>query len=265
MNRDRALSAMVRYARLNFGEHSIYKGSELATKRKEVISTGIKQLDNALGVGGIPAGNIIEIHGLESTGKTALALHIVKRFQERNKKILYVDADRALCVEYMAMCGVTKRNIYMLNMDTLEDTFQAIRNLIPVFDLIVIDTLSAIPTVEEIETTGQYLEVQNKSAKILSNEWAHIKHKLVKYNSTMIVINQMREKVGILWGNPLFALGGRALKAYSTISIDMRFMGIEKHDGEIIGQLARADIVKNKCAPPYRSAELKMMYGFGIE
>lgn len=86
MNRDRALSKMVRYARLNFGEHSIYKGSEFATKRKEVISTGIKQLDNALGVGGIPAGNIIEIHGLESTGKTALALHIVKKFQRRNKK-----------------------------------------------------------------------------------------------------------------------------------------------------------------------------------
>lgn len=86
MNRDRDLSAMVRYARLNFGEHSIYKGGELATKRKEVISTGIKQLDNALGVGGIPAGNIIEIHGLESTGKTALALHIVKKFQRRNKK-----------------------------------------------------------------------------------------------------------------------------------------------------------------------------------
>lgn len=265
MDRDRALSKMVRYARLNFGEHSIYKGSEFATKRKEVISTGIKQLDNALGVGGIPAGNIIEIHGLESTGKTALALHIVKKFQRRNKKILYVDADRALCSEYLTMAGVSNRNLYMLNLYTLESIFDAIRTLIPVFDLIVIDTLSAIPTNEEMSCFGQYLEVGNKTAKILSNTWAIIKRDLARHNSTMIVLDQMREKIGILWSNPLFALGGRALKEYSSISIDMHYMGVEKHNGEIIGQLARANIVKNKCAPPYRSAELKMMYGFGIE
>lgn len=265
MNRSNALLTMELYANKNYGDSAIIKGDVFASRRKEVYPTGLKQFDAALGVGGIPAGNIIEIHGLENTGKTALALHIVKSFQKRNKKILYVDADRALCIEYMAMCGVTERNIYMLNMDTLEDTFQAIRTLIPVFDLIVIDTLSAIPTKEETAQTGQYLEVQNKSAKILSNEWAHIKHELARYNSTMIVINQMREKVGISWGNPLFALGGRALKAYSTISICMRYMGAEKRQGDIIGQGARADIEKNKCAPPYRSAELKMMYGFGIE
>ncbi len=265
MNRDRALSAMERYACLNFGEHSIIKGWQLTRKRKEVISTGIKQLDNALGVGGIPAGNIIEIHGLESTGKTALALHIVKEFQRHNKKILYVDADRALCSEYLIMSGVSNRNLYMLNLNTLESVFDAIRTLIPVFDLIVIDTLSAIPTNEEMSCFGQYLEVENKTAKILSNTWAIIKRDLAKHGGTMIVLNQMREKIGILWGNPLFALGGRALKEYSSISIDMHYMGAEKRNGEIIGQLARADIVKNKCAPPYRSAELKMMYGFGIE
>ena len=133
MNRSNALLTMELYANKNYGDSAIIKGDVFASRRKEVYPTGLKQLDAALGVGGIPAGNIIEIHGLESTGKTALALHIVKSFQKRNKKILYVDADRALCVEYMAMCGVTMRNIYMLNMDTLEDAFQAIRTLIPVF------------------------------------------------------------------------------------------------------------------------------------
>ena len=164
----------------------------------------------------------------------------------------------------MAMCGVTKRNIYMLNMDTLEDAFQAIRTLIPVFDLIVIDTLSAIPTFEEMATAGQYLEVENKTAKLLSNEWAYIKHELVRNNSTMIVINQMREKIGVLWGDPLFALGGRALRAYSAISICMRFMGAEKRHGDIIGHNVRADIEKNKCAAPYRSAEITILYGKGM-
>lgn len=188
-----------------------------------------------------------------------------RKCQRRNKKILYVDADRALCSEYLTMAGVSNRNLYMLNLYTLESIFDAIRTLIPVFDLIVIDTLSAIPTNEEMSCFGQYLEVGNKTAKILSNTWAIIKRDLARHNSTMIVLDQMREKIGILWGNPLFALGGRALKEYSSISIDMHYMGVEKHNGEIIGQLARADIVKNKCAPPYRSAELKMMYGFGIE
>ena len=264
MNRSNALLTMELYANKNYGDSAIIKGDVFASRRKEVYPTGLKQLDAALGVGGIPAGNIIEIHGLESTGKTALALHIVKSFQKRNKKILYVDADRALCVEYMAMCGVKKRNIYMLNMDTLEDAFQAIRTLIPVFDLIVIDTLSAIPTFEEMATAGQYLEVENKTAKLLSNEWAYIKHELVRNNSTMIVINQMREKIGVLWGDPLFALGGRALRAYSAISICMRFMGAEKRHGDIIGHNVRADIEKNKCAAPYRSAEITILYGKGM-
>lgn len=265
MNRSNALLTMELYANKNYGDSAIIKGDVFASRRKEVYPTGLKQFDAALGVGGIPAGNIIEIHGLESTGKTALALHIVKKFQKRNKKILYVDADRALCSEYLIMSGVSNRNLYMLNLNTLESIFDAIRTLIPVFDLIVIDTLSAIPTNEEMSCFGQYLEVENKTAKILSNTWAIIKRDLARHNSTMIVLDQMREKIGILCGNPLFALGGRALKEYSSISIAMHYMGVEKHDGEIIGQLARADIVKNKCAPPYRSAELKMMYGFGIE
>ncbi len=258
------LLVMETYARKNYGDSAIIKGSEFSAQRKEVCATGIKQLDDALGVGGIPAGSIVEIHGLESTGRTALALHIAKKFQRRNKRILYIDADRALCSKYLSMNGITKRNLYMLNLDTLESVFDAIRTLIPVFDLIVIDTLSAIPTEAEMMCFGQYLETQNKTAKILANTWAIIKRDLARNNSTMIVIDQMREKFGVLFGNPLFALGGRSLKAYSTISIDMCFMGTEKHNGEVVGQLARADIVKNKCAPPYRSAELKMMYGVGM-
>lgn len=254
MSRIDDLLVMETYARKNYGDSVVIKGSGFSIQRKEVCATGIKQLDDALGVGGIPAGSIVEIHGLESTGKTALALHIVKKFQRRNKRILYIDADRALCAKYLSMNGITKHNLYMLNLDTLES----------VFDLIVIDTLSAIPTEAEMMCFGQYLETQNKTAKILANTWAIIKRDLARNNSTMIVIDQMREKVGVLFGNPLFALGGRSLKAYSTISIDMRFMGTEKRNGEIIGQLARADIVKNKCAPPYRSAELKMMYGVGM-
>lgn len=264
MSRNEALAVMERQVKLYYGNSAIMKGNIFASRRKEVHSTGLRQLDNALGVGGIPTGSIVEIHGLENTGKTALALHIAKKFQNCNKKILYVDADRALCVEYMAMCGVKKRNIYMLNMDTLENVFDAIRTLIPVFDLIVIDTLSAIPTDAEMMCAGQYLETQNKTAKILANTWAIIKHDLVRNNSTMIVINQMREKIGVMWGNPLFALGGRALKSYSTISICMKYMGTEMLHGDIIGQNARAEIEKNQCAAPYRSAEIKMLYGMGM-
>ena len=264
MNRNDALLAMEHYARKYYGGSAIIKGDVFASRRKDVCPTGLKQLDIALGVGGIPAGSIIEIHGLENTGKTALALHIAKSFQERNKKILYVDADRALCVEYMAMCGVSRRNIYMLNIDTLENAFDAIRTLIPVFDLIVIDTLSAMPTVDEMATTGQYLEVQNKTAKVMSNQWAVIRRDLVRHNSTMIVINQMREKLGVIFCNPLFALCGKALRAYSTISIRTHFIGVEKKYGDIIGHNVKADIEKNKCAAPYRSAEITILYGKGM-
>lgn len=264
MGRNEALLGMEVFAQKNFGDSAIMKGSEFFSSKKAVYATGVKQLDDALGVGGIPTGSIIEIHGTENSGKTALALHIVKKFQKKNKRILYVDADRALCANYLSMNGVTNRNLYMLNLDTLESVFDAIRTLIPVFDLIVIDTLSAIPTEAEMKCSGEYLENQNRTAKILANTWAIIKRDLVKNNGVMIVINQVREKVGILFGNPLFALGGRSLKAYSTISIAMKFMGVERHRGDIIGQLAKAEIVKNQCAPPCRSVEVKMMYGAGM-
>lgn len=257
MNKQARLEQMQKICELNFGK--VIKGSEMLPKIR--IKTGNKSLDEALG-GGVPQGSIIEIHGTENSGKTALALHIVKAFQKKNKLIVIKDSDNGMCYPYMKRHGIKAKNIYMLNTVTLEDTFTCITDLIPCTDLIVVDSLHAIPSQMECEPGGILLE--NRTAKVMSNRWAILKALCVKHNCTLVIINQMREIVGVLFGSKLNATGGRALKSYATISLYTHYMGVVKKSYDVVGQDCRIDIMKNQLSKPYTEANVTFMYNVGM-
>lgn len=257
MDRKARLEQMQKICELNFGK--VVKGSELLPKNH--IKTGNKQLDEALG-GGVPQGSIIEIHGLESTGKTALALHIIKAFQKKNKTIVIKDSDGGMSVPYIKRHGVKTKNIYTLNTTTLEDTFSCILQLIPCTDLIVIDSLHAIPS--QLELQGSEICMNNPTVKILSHKWVQIKQLCNKYNCTVLVVNQMREKVGILFGDRMIALGGKELKCMTTISLYTTRLRVVKNCGDIVGQDCRITVQKNQLSKPYSEAYVSFMYDIGM-